>query len=1142
MPLSCSPATLGLPTKQTFSDFGLNQPGSLLKQVATVYEFQNYSSYKTANLLNLVQTSQIQDANGNVCAETDYTYDNSSYLTTFTPSVTQHTSPPNSVRGNLSSVTRQLSGSSAPCSSSPTWTPITSYTNVYDTGTVYKSIDPLGDTTTYSYSATFAGAYPTTISNALSQQTLDTYDWDTGLLTSSEDPNLLTTTYTYDNMFRLYTVSEPDGGTQTITHQETAYPYTATLTKSINSSKNEVTANVFDGLGRVTETQVTSDPQGTIFTDTSYDALGRAATASNPYRSGSDPTTSAGTSTYGYDALSRKISVTYPDNSVLTTAYCGSWTLVTDPTGKWRRSNVDGLGRLIEVDEPNSTSATVNSNGCPGTNDPIWVTSYSYDNLGNMVGIVQNGSHQRSFTYDSLSRMLTSNNPESGLITYTYYADGAVNTKADARAITTTYTYDALRRELGQTYSNGDPALSFTYDQSACLGLSACQNIGHRTSMTDGAGSEAWAYQVDKTNLRNIHQEQRTTTSSPNNITQNTTYYLDLAGNVTQLVYPTGRTVNYAYDSANRPISAADGSSGITYATDWKTPNSGCLANAVCYTPQGSVYNMSLGQSSSYNGFNFSETFTSRLQPNEIKAGTALDITYSFVDPVTQKNAGHVYGITNNLNSSRSQTFTYDQLNRISSAGTSATTGSYCWGYQYSYDVWGNLLAQAGWTQYYGSCSETTMGSVTANANNQITGFSYDASGNTLGDGTYSYTWNGESQMKTAGGVTYSYDGDGRRVAKVGSKLYWYGSGGEILSETDASGNTLNEYVYFAGRRVAMIPSTGSTLFYAEDSLGSSRVIVQSNGTLCYDADFTPFGAERAYTSTCAQNYKFEGKERDTETGNDDFGAREYSWRFGRWLSSDWSATPVPVPYANLTNPQTLNLYSMVADDPETSADLDGHVFWLPFMVTQGMMSDGPINLTEMAAAGAMSSNAQGLTYESMESEARQQSNQSTAPPSTTTPAATQTTSAAQSKPNSHHKAKTAKRPAVFVGAKSIIPKGKGTLGTERDVYYQAYDANGNKLKNTVITLQEKCMSGACPNIANPPMKETDPDNIRAGEFADTQSVYRDRPYTVEKRFMVGDQPAKVLDPNNTPFDYEILHNSFEASESFRSEYGNDPK
>jgi RHS repeat-associated protein len=117
-----------------------------------------------------------------------------------------------------------------------------------------------------------------------------------------------------------------------------------------------------------------------------------------------------------------------------------------------------------------------------------------------------------------------------------------------------------------------------------------------------------------------------------------------------------------------------------------------------------------------------------------------------------------------------------------------------------------------------------------------------------------------------------------------------------------------------------------NVFYYIEDSLGTSRVITTNAGVVCYDADFTPYGGERPYTDTCTQNnYKFEGKERDAETGNDDFGARYYSNRFGRWLSADWSNVPVPVPYANLTNPQTLNLYAMVADDPESFADLDGH-------------------------------------------------------------------------------------------------------------------------------------------------------------------------------------------------------------------------
>jgi RHS repeat-associated protein len=108
--------------------------------------------------------------------------------------------------------------------------------------------------------------------------------------------------------------------------------------------------------------------------------------------------------------------------------------------------------------------------------------------------------------------------------------------------------------------------------------------------------------------------------------------------------------------------------------------------------------------------------------------------------------------------------------------------------------------------------------------------------------------------------------------------------------------------------------------------LGTSRVITTSTGTICYDADFYPYGGERDVVDTCEQTYKFEGKERDPETGNDNFGARYYTSRLGRWLSADWSAIPAPVPYANLGNPQTLNLYAMVHDNPETFADLDGHI------------------------------------------------------------------------------------------------------------------------------------------------------------------------------------------------------------------------
>ncbi len=54
---------------------------------------------------------------------------------------------------------------------------------------------------------------------------------------------------------------------------------------------------------------------------------------------------------------------------------------------------------------------------------------------------------------------------------------------------------------------------------------------------------------------------------------------------------------------------------------------------------------------------------------------------------------------------------------------------------------------------------------------------------------------------------------------------------------------------------------------------------------------------------------------------------------------------PEPVPYANLTNPQTLNLYAMVRDNPETFSDLDGHCIW------DGCVVEGAIAVAAVVGA-----------------------------------------------------------------------------------------------------------------------------------------------------------------------------------------------
>ncbi|HUE54100.1 MAG TPA: hypothetical protein VMO80_17295 [Terriglobales bacterium] len=106
-------------------------------------------------------------------------------------------------------------------------------------------------------------------------------------------------------------------------------------------------------------------------------------------------------------------------------------------------------------------------------------------------------------------------------------------------------------------------------------------------------------------------------------------------------------------------------------------------------------------------------------------------------------NAGHVDSITNNLDSTRSQTFSYDSSNRITSAltnSTHATSPAHCWGETFTVDAWGNLQSIAATIDpNYTGCTQESGFSANADGNNHVNVFSYDGSGNTQNDGSFTY-------------------------------------------------------------------------------------------------------------------------------------------------------------------------------------------------------------------------------------------------------------------------------------------------------------------------------------------------------------------------------------------------------------------
>jgi RHS repeat-associated protein len=144
------------------------------------------------------------------------------------------------------------------------------------------------------------------------------------------------------------------------------------------------------------------------------------------------------------------------------------------------------------------------------------------------------------------------------------------------------------------------------------------------------------------------------------------------------------------------------------------------------------------------------------------------------------------------------------------------------------------------------------------------------------------------------------------------------------LAESDSGGNNPVEYVFFAGARIARRDASGNVTYYFSDQIGTTRTLTDATGHLCYDADFYPFGGERTpYVNTCSQSYKFAGMERDSETQNDHTMFRYYASNTGRWLSPDPLA-------GDVTNPQLLNRYAYVANNPTNFVDPQGLRMSLP--------------------------------------------------------------------------------------------------------------------------------------------------------------------------------------------------------------------
>jgi RHS repeat-associated protein len=281
--------------------------------------------------------------------------------------------------------------------------------------------------------------------------------------------------------------------------------------------------------------------------------------------------------------------------------------------------------------------------------------------------------------------------------------------------------------------------------------------------------------------------------------------------------------------------------------------------------------------------------------------------------------------ITDTLYSGDTQTcnYVYDDLVRINSANCGSP-----WSQTFSYagdgaSAFGNLTKSGS-----GAFSATYSPSTNRLSAIGTQTPSYDYNGNLTSDGTgtggHSYTWDADGNaisVATTGisTVSLTYDALDRIVEEYNGSTYEqvvYDTSGAKLALMN--GQTLTEaFVPLPAGAAAVYNSSGLHHYRFPDWLGTSRVSGLATGSsrLYYDGAYAPYGENYAGTGTT--DLSFTGQNQDTVPNLYDFLAREYAYGQGRWISPD----PAGLAAVDPTNPQSLNRYAYVVNNPTTLVD-----------------------------------------------------------------------------------------------------------------------------------------------------------------------------------------------------------------------------
>jgi RHS repeat-associated protein len=766
-----------------------------------------------------------------------------------------------------------------------------------------------------------------------------TYDTARTLLTSRTEaygtPRARTTSTQWHSTYRIPTEIDEPGRTTTFTYDTAGNPLTRTITDAATSATRTwtYTYNSFgqmltaDGprtdVSDVTtytyyqcstgnecgQLHTVSDALSHVTTYNTYNAHGQPLTITDPngvvttlaYDSRQRLTSrTVGTeqTTFDYWPTGNLKKVTLPDSSYLQYTYDAAHRLtgVADGEGNHITYTLDAMGNRTHEDtyDPSNTLAFTHGhvfNNLGRLTQDVGAasqtTSYFYDPNGNVDTVTDPMNRLVDNDYDELNRLTRVTDPQQSVTQYAYDANDNLSSVTDPRNLTTSYTYNGFG-DIKQLTSPDTGVTQYVPDTAGNVDLA-----------TDARSKSA-------------------------------DYAYDALNRVTSITY-SDQTISFAYDQGTNGVGrltqVTDGSGTTQWTYDalgrvaTKQQTVGSVVKTVGYAMNAAGQ---LSQMTTPSGQLIGYGYTNNKITSITVDGSAL------IGSVLYAPFGGTRGWTWSNSTLTVREYDQDgQLTTVDSAGLST--------YQFNPD--GTIKSRTDDVPVSYSLPVGATSLSVSSSSNRVTGsigllartYSYDAAGNTSGDGGRSFTYNDAGRMtsSTVGSLTTTYllSGLGQRVKKSNSsatRYFVYDEDGHLTGEYDSSGALVQEIVWLGDIPVATLrPKSGGGIdvFYIHtDQLNTPRKITRpSDNMIVWRWDSDPFGAALANDNPSALgafefNLRFAGQYFDSEAGlNYNYFRDGYDPATGRYTQSD------PIGLGG-----GINAYAYADGNPISNADFFG--------------------------------------------------------------------------------------------------------------------------------------------------------------------------------------------------------------------------